>query len=62
MIAARTGHSEISVIETVEASQALPGGLMVPSDIAGAYLYLASDWAINVTGQSIGIDRGEVPW
>jgi 3-hydroxybutyrate dehydrogenase len=25
-------------------------------------LFLASDLAANVTGQSIGIDRGEVPW
>lgn len=62
MIAARTGNSEVSVIESVEAAQALPGGLMLPADITGAYLYLASDWALNVTGQSIGIDRGEVPW
>lgn len=62
MIAARLGRTEASVVESVEASQAIPGGLMLPADIAGAYLYLASDWAINVTGQSVGIDRGEVPW
>ncbi len=62
VIAARSGQTEASVIETVEAAQALPGGLMVPADIAGAYLYLASHWASNVTGQSIGIDRGELPW
>ncbi len=62
VIAARSGRSEVSVIEAVEASQALAGGLMLPKDIVGAYLFLASDWAINVTGQSIGIDRGEVPW
>ncbi len=62
VIAARAGRSEVSVIQTVEHAQALPGGLMLPSDIVGAYLYLASDWATNVTGQSLGIDRGEVPW
>ncbi|MEQ1578423.1 MAG: SDR family oxidoreductase [Hyphomicrobium sp.] len=62
VMAARAGRSEVSVIEAVEAAQALPGGLMVPSDITGAYLFLASDWAVNVTGQSVGIDRGEVPW
>jgi 3-hydroxybutyrate dehydrogenase len=62
VIAARTGRSEVAVVEAVVAAQALDGGLMLPSDIVGAYLYLASDWAANVTGQSIGIDRGEVPW
>lgn len=62
VIAARTGRSEVAVVEAVEAAQALDGGLMLPQDIVGAYLYLASDWAANVTGQSIGIDRGEVPW
>lgn len=62
VIAARAGRTEVSVIQTVEHAQALPGGLMLPSDIVGAYLYLASDWAANVTGQSLGIDRGEVPW
>jgi len=62
MIAARLGRTEASVVESVEAAQAIPGGLMLPADITGAYLYLASDWAINVTGQSVGIDRGEVPW
>jgi 3-hydroxybutyrate dehydrogenase len=62
VIAARAGRTEVSVIQTVEQAQALPGGLMQPADIVGAYLYLASDWAENVTGQSLGIDRGEVPW
>ena len=62
MISARTGRSEAAVIESVAAAQALPGGLMYPADIVGAYLFLASDWAANVTGQSVGIDRGEVPW
>jgi 3-hydroxybutyrate dehydrogenase len=62
VIAARMGRSEVSVVEAVEAAQALGGGLMLPKDIVGAYLFLASDWAVNMTGQSIGIDRGEVPW
>jgi NAD(P)-dependent dehydrogenase (short-subunit alcohol dehydrogenase family) len=35
---------------------------MNPPDVAGAYLFLASDLARNMTGQSIGVDRGEVPW
>jgi len=42
------------------AVQALPG-LMGPEDVAGLYLYLASALAANVTGQAIGIDRGEFP-
>jgi NAD(P)-dependent dehydrogenase (short-subunit alcohol dehydrogenase family) len=37
-------------------------GLMEPSDVAALYLFLASDMAENITGQSIGVDRGEVPW
>ncbi len=35
---------------------------MEPADVAQAYLYLASDLARNVTGQTLGVDRGEVPW
>jgi 3-hydroxybutyrate dehydrogenase len=62
VIAARSGKSEASIIEAVEAGQSLPGGLMVPSDIAGAYLFLASDLSANITGQSFGVDRGEFPW
>jgi NAD(P)-dependent dehydrogenase (short-subunit alcohol dehydrogenase family) len=38
------------------------GGLMEPDDVAGPYLFLASDLARNITGQSLGIDRGELPW
>ena len=30
--------------------------------MAAAYLFLASDRARNITGQSLGVDRGEVPW
>jgi len=37
-------------------------GLMEPADVAALYLFLASDLAENITGQSIGVDRGEVPW
>ncbi|WP_181702111.1 SDR family NAD(P)-dependent oxidoreductase [Chthonobacter albigriseus] len=62
VIAARTGRSEADVVGQVEAAQALAGGLMEPPDVVGPYLYLASDLARNVTGQTLGIDRGEVPW
>jgi NAD(P)-dependent dehydrogenase (short-subunit alcohol dehydrogenase family) len=62
VLAARTGRSEGEIIGGVEAAQALAGGLMEPDDIAGAYLFLASDLSANITGQTLGIDRGEVPW
>jgi NAD(P)-dependent dehydrogenase (short-subunit alcohol dehydrogenase family) len=35
---------------------------MTPADVAGAYLFLASALSANVTGQTLGVDRGEVPW
>lgn len=49
------------LLDRIVGAQALPG-LMNPPDVAGAYLFLASDLAGNMTGQSIGVDRGEVPW
>lgn len=61
-LVARNGRSEADVIGAVEGAQALPGGLMEPDDIVGPYLFLASPLAANVTGQSLGVDRGEVPW
>ncbi len=61
-LAARSGQSEAAIIDLVETGQALPGGLMEPKDIVGAYIYLASNLSTNVTGQTLGIDRGEAPW
>jgi len=61
-LAARGGGSEAAIIAAVEGAQALPGGLMAPDDIVGPYLFLASGLAANVTGQTLGIDRGEAPW
>ncbi|MDQ0392786.1 SDR family NAD(P)-dependent oxidoreductase [Labrys monachus] len=60
-MAERTGRSEEALLVDIVGAQALPG-LMEPSDVAGPYLYLASDLARNVTGQTLGVDRGEVPW
>ncbi len=57
----RTGRSEEAILDQVLAGQSL-GGLMEPDDVAGPYLFLASDLARNITGQSLGIDRGELPW
>jgi NAD(P)-dependent dehydrogenase (short-subunit alcohol dehydrogenase family) len=62
VLAARTGTSEGAIIAGVEAAQPLGGGLMEPADIAGAYLFLGSPASANITGQTLGIDRGEVPW
>ncbi|MFK7859193.1 MAG: SDR family NAD(P)-dependent oxidoreductase [Granulosicoccus sp.] len=61
-LAVRQGCSEGAIIDAVSAGQALPGGLMEPHDIVGAYVYLASDLSVNITGQTLGIDRGEAPW
>ncbi len=57
-MAERTGRSEADIFADVVATQALPG-LMEPADVAGLYLFLASDLASNITGQAIGVDRGE---
>jgi 3-hydroxybutyrate dehydrogenase len=60
-IAERGGRDQGGLLTEIVGVQALPG-LMQPSDIVGPYLFLASDGAANITGQSIGIDRGEAPW
>jgi 3-hydroxybutyrate dehydrogenase len=57
-MAERAGRSEADIFAEVSAAQALPG-LMEPADVAGIYLFLASDLAANVTGQAFGVDRGE---
>ncbi len=58
IMAERSGRSEADIFADVVAAQALPG-LMQPADVAGLYLFLASDLAANITGQAIGVDRGE---
>ena len=58
-VAARAGVSEAAMLDDVLAAQALPG-LMEPGDVAGLYLFLASDHAASVTGQAYNVDRGEV--
>lgn len=57
-MAERANRSEADIFADVVAAQALPG-LMEPPDVAGLYLFLASDLAANITGQAIGVDRGE---
>ena len=60
-MAAEAGRDEQAMLDEIVAGQALPG-LMEPADMAPTYLFLGSDMAANITGQSIGVDRGEVPW
>jgi 3-hydroxybutyrate dehydrogenase len=57
-MAERSHRSEADIFAEVSAAQAVPG-LMEPSDVAGLYLFLASDLAANITGQALGVDRGE---
>lgn len=54
-----TGRPEFELLGEVMAAQSI-GGLMEPKDVAGLYLFLASDAAANITGQAISIDRGEI--
>jgi NAD(P)-dependent dehydrogenase (short-subunit alcohol dehydrogenase family) len=60
-MAKRRQLSEDQLLKEILTAQALPG-LMEPTDVADTYLFLASDLAISITGQTIGVDRGEVPW
>lgn len=60
-MSARTGRDEAGLMAAILGGQALEG-LMEPADVVGPYLFLASDLAVNVTGQTLGVDRGEVPW
>jgi 3-hydroxybutyrate dehydrogenase len=60
-MAARAAAPEQTLLDQILAGQALPG-LMEPPDMAGAYMFLASDYAANITGQTLGADCGEVPW
>jgi 3-hydroxybutyrate dehydrogenase len=60
-MAVRSEKPEDMLLNEILAGQALPG-LMEPDDMAGVYMLLASPYAGNVTGQTLGADRGEVPW
>lgn len=55
----RTGRNEADLLDEITGAQALPG-LMEPTDMADMYLFLASDAARNITGQSFTVDRGEL--
>lgn len=55
----RSGRAERDLLDEITGAQALPG-LMEPKDMADIYLFLASDAARNITGQSFTVDRGEL--
>lgn len=61
LMAQRRKISEEELLAAIVGGQALEG-LMEPEDMAETYMFLASDAAHNITGQSLGVDRGEVPW
>lgn len=61
ILSGKRGIPEETLLGSITGAQALPG-LMEPEDMVEAYLFLASDAARNITGQSLGVDRGEVPW
>ena len=60
-MAKRREVGEGQLLEEIVGGQALPG-LMEPADVADTYLFLASELSSNITGQSLGVDRGEAPW
>jgi NAD(P)-dependent dehydrogenase (short-subunit alcohol dehydrogenase family) len=53
------GRDEADVEREILAGQALPG-MLTPADIAGVYLFLASDDARCMSGQSLVASNGEV--
>ncbi len=61
LMARHNNVSEDALLADIVGGQAFPG-LMEPADMAETYMFLASDAAKNITGQSLGVDRGEVPW
>lgn len=60
LMATRRNMEETDLLNEILEGQALPG-LMQPDDMQGAYMFLASEHAANITGQTLGADRGEVP-
>ncbi len=56
-IAAEVGKPVPEVVTSLLAHQPLPG-MMMPGDISGIYLFLASAAAKDVTAQAISVDRG----
>jgi NAD(P)-dependent dehydrogenase (short-subunit alcohol dehydrogenase family) len=53
------GRSEAEVERDILSGQAMPG-MLTAEDISEVYLFLASDGARSLTGQSLVASRGEV--
>jgi NAD(P)-dependent dehydrogenase (short-subunit alcohol dehydrogenase family) len=58
-MAAAEGKTEAQMIEEILAQQAIPQ-LLKPADIAGTFLFLASPYALAITGQAIVVSNGEI--
>ncbi len=58
-IARREGRGEQACLDEIMSAQAFEG-LMEPDDVASTFLFLASDGAANITGQTLNVDRGEL--
>ncbi len=58
-IARREGRDEQLCLDEIMSTQAF-AGLMEPDDVASTFLFLASDQAANITGQTLNVDRGEL--
>lgn len=58
-MAETSGKSESQTISEILAKQAIPQ-LLSPADIAGTFLFLASPYALAITGQAIVVSNGEV--
>ena len=55
--AERSDRTEQQVLDELLEVQALPG-VMEPEDLASSFLFLASEYARNISGQSLHVDRG----
>lgn len=59
VMAETSGKSESQTIAEILAKQTIPQ-LLTPADIAGTFLFLASPYALAITGQAIVVSNGEV--
>jgi len=53
----KSGVAEQVLLDEILDAQLLPG-LLEPADVTSTYLFLASDAAANITGQTITVNRG----
>jgi 3-hydroxybutyrate dehydrogenase len=58
-MAAASQRPPAALMEDILAGQATPT-LLQPADLAGAFLFLASDGALPITGQTLVVSHGEV--